>query len=159
MGFTVIVLCAFPTTHSLSLMSVAPSSTQPALTSLTLRKSFRSVGVAPFQIVFYCHKHNINAAKVISVLDIKGLANPLTAHIGYDTDNRVVAMITSNGIGGPNTSAVTAERCEWTKVIDDWLMTICAPIKGGLIIRKHTILYSARILNQVIRGAATWRVL
>lgn len=27
--------------------------------------------------------------------------------------------------------AVTTERCEWTKVIDDWLMTICAPIKGG----------------------------
>ncbi len=60
---------------------------------------------------------NINIAKVIEVFDIKSLANPLTAHIGYDTDDRVVAMI-ANGIGGPNTSAITKERCEWTKVID-----------------------------------------
>lgn len=60
---------------------------------------------------------NINVAKVIEVFDIKGLASPLTAHIGYDTDDRVVAMI-ANGIGGPNTSAVTTERCKWTKVID-----------------------------------------
>jgi len=60
---------------------------------------------------------NINIAKVINVFDVKGLANPLAAHIGYDTDDRVVAMI-ANGIGGPNTSAITKERCEWTKVID-----------------------------------------
>jgi len=60
---------------------------------------------------------NINIAKVINVFDVKGLANPLAAHIGYDTDDRVVAMI-ANGIGGPNTSAVTKERCEWMKVID-----------------------------------------
>ncbi len=60
---------------------------------------------------------NINVARVIEAFGVKGLANPLTAHIGYDTDDRVVAMI-ANGIGGPNTSAVTTERCEWTKVID-----------------------------------------
>jgi hypothetical protein len=59
----------------------------------------------------------INIAKVISVYDVKGLANPFKAHVGYDTDDRVVAMI-ANGIGGPNTSDVTKKRCEWRKMID-----------------------------------------
>jgi hypothetical protein len=60
---------------------------------------------------------NINVAKVISAFEINGLANPLTAHIGYDTDDRVIALI-AKGIGGPNTAAITKEKCEWRKVID-----------------------------------------
>lgn len=60
---------------------------------------------------------NINIAKIISLFEINGLANPLTAHIGYYTDDRVIALI-AKGIGGPNTAALVKEKCEWRKVID-----------------------------------------
>ena len=41
---------------------------------------------------------NINVAKVYDAFGLGKLANPMDAHIGYDTDDRVVGMI-AKGIG------------------------------------------------------------
>lgn len=59
---------------------------------------------------------NINVAKVVDVLGIRGLANPMEAHVGYDTDDRVISLI-AKGIGNPNTSPLIQQRCEFTKII------------------------------------------
>ena len=45
------------------------------------------------------------------------MANPLKAHTGYDSDDRVVALI-AKGIGNPNTSPLVQERCEWFRLVD-----------------------------------------
>ena len=44
------------------------------------------------------------------------LANPMQAHVGYDQDDRVVAMI-ARGIGGPGTSPLIEKRCEFVKEV------------------------------------------
>jgi hypothetical protein len=41
----------------------------------------------------------------------------MQAHIGYDTDDRVIALI-AKGIGTTNTAPLIRERCEWTETID-----------------------------------------
>jgi len=38
------------------------------------------------------------------------MANPLEAHIAYETDDRVLAILT-NGVGNENTSPIVNERC------------------------------------------------
>jgi len=38
------------------------------------------------------------------------MANPLEAHIAYETDDRVLAILT-NDIGNENTSPLVNERC------------------------------------------------
>ena len=48
--------------------------------------------------------HNIDAFGI-------DMANPLEAHIAYETDDRVLAILT-NGIGNENTSPIVKERCE-----------------------------------------------
>lgn len=53
---------------------------------------------------------NINIAKIIDAFGV-GMANPLEAHIGYDTDERVIALLI-NGIGSKKTSAIVNERCQ-----------------------------------------------
>ena len=60
---------------------------------------------------------NINVANVIDLMGMGTMANPLTAHTGYDSDDRVVALI-AKGIGNPNTSPLVQERCEWFKLVD-----------------------------------------
>jgi hypothetical protein len=60
----------------------------------------------------------INIAHVRSVLGLGEFANPLTAHSGYDDDERVIALIT-RGIGQPETAAVVEERCTWLEVAED----------------------------------------
>jgi len=60
---------------------------------------------------------NINVAHVIDLFGMGKFANPLTAHTGYDSDDRVVALI-ANGIGTQNTSDIVIDRCEWTQYID-----------------------------------------
>ncbi|MCK5355396.1 MAG: hypothetical protein KAJ63_09780 [Methyloprofundus sp.] len=60
---------------------------------------------------------NINVAHVIDMFGMGKFANPLTAHTGYDSDDRVVALI-ANGIGNDKTSAVVSERCKWTEFVD-----------------------------------------
>ena len=53
---------------------------------------------------------NINIAKVIDVFGIGTFANPLVAHTGYDTDERVVALI-AKGVDNSNTAPIIKERC------------------------------------------------
>ncbi len=60
---------------------------------------------------------NINIANIIDVLGLGEIANPMDAHVGYDTDDRVVALI-AKGIGTPYTASIVKERCEWTELVD-----------------------------------------
>lgn len=60
---------------------------------------------------------NINVANVADLFGIGKLANPLTAHVGYDRDERVVALI-AKGIGTPSVSPLVKERCKWTRLVD-----------------------------------------
>lgn len=53
---------------------------------------------------------NINVAKIIDAFGVD-MANPLDAHLGYETDERIIAMI-AKGIGNHNTSPIVTERCQ-----------------------------------------------
>ena len=59
---------------------------------------------------------NINIAKVMDAFGMADLANPMQAHVGYDQDDRVVAMI-ARGIGNPGTSPLIKKRCEFVKEV------------------------------------------
>ncbi len=59
---------------------------------------------------------NINIAKIMDAFGLADLANPLQAHVGYDQDERVVALI-AKGIGNPATSPLIKKRCEFTKEV------------------------------------------
>lgn len=61
---------------------------------------------------------NINVAKIINAFNFGKIANPLEAHIGYDTDERVVGLI-AKGIGNSQTAKAVNERCTWVETIDD----------------------------------------
>lgn len=60
---------------------------------------------------------NINVAKIFDAFGLGKFANPLNAHIGYNTDKRVVSLI-AKGIGNTNTSKLVRKRCQWTETID-----------------------------------------
>ncbi|MGR8981706.1 MAG: hypothetical protein ACU84H_16680 [Gammaproteobacteria bacterium] len=60
---------------------------------------------------------NINVAKIFDAFGLGKLANPLDAHIGYDTDDRVIALI-AKGIGNHHTENIIKERCRWVETID-----------------------------------------
>jgi hypothetical protein len=60
---------------------------------------------------------NINIAHVYDAFGLGNLANPMEAHIGYDTDDRVVALI-AKGIGSENAADLVTERCRWIETID-----------------------------------------
>jgi len=60
---------------------------------------------------------NINVAKIFDAFGLGKLANPLDAHVGYDKDDRVVALI-AKGLGNNNTSKIVKERCRWVETID-----------------------------------------
>ncbi|MCK5889888.1 MAG: hypothetical protein KAG19_08095, partial [Methylococcales bacterium] len=60
---------------------------------------------------------NINVAHLYDIFGMGQLANPMDAHIGYDTDDRVVALI-AKGIGNDNTNKMVSERCRWIETID-----------------------------------------
>jgi len=59
---------------------------------------------------------NINIAKVMDAFGLTDLANPMEAHIGYDQDDRVVALI-AKGIGHPAEAQLVKNRCEFTKEV------------------------------------------
>jgi len=59
---------------------------------------------------------NINVAKVMDAFGITDVANPLDAHVGYDQDDRVIALI-AHGIGNQQTSPLVKQRCEFTKTV------------------------------------------
>lgn len=60
---------------------------------------------------------NINVARVFDVFGLGEVANPLEAHIGYDTDDRVIALI-AKGVGNENTAEIVKKRCRWIETID-----------------------------------------
>jgi hypothetical protein len=62
----------------------------------------------------------INVAAVNSLLGLGELANPLSAHVGYDADERVGGLI-ARGAGHPGMAPVVAERCTW-RATDESLM-------------------------------------
>ncbi len=62
---------------------------------------------------------NINVAYVYDIFGVGKVANPMDAHIGYDTDDRVVALI-AKGIGPDKKSNadIVNKRCRWIETID-----------------------------------------
>jgi hypothetical protein len=60
---------------------------------------------------------NINIAKVMDALGLTDLANPMQAHVGYDTDDRVVALI-AKGIGTKSEAPLIKQRCKFTKEVE-----------------------------------------
>ena len=63
---------------------------------------------------------DINVAKVSSVLGVGDAANPLSAHTGYASDERVGGIL-ARGIGHPGVAPIVNERCAW-RATDDALM-------------------------------------
>lgn len=61
---------------------------------------------------------NINVAHIMDIFGLGKVANPLTAHIGYDTDERVIALL-AKGVGQPETAELVEQRCQWTELIDN----------------------------------------
>ncbi|MCH9699636.1 MAG: hypothetical protein K0U68_16180 [Gammaproteobacteria bacterium] len=59
----------------------------------------------------------INIAHVFDAFGLGTVANPLEAHVGYDSDDRVIAMI-ANGVGTENSSKLVEERCQWIETIE-----------------------------------------
>ena len=57
---------------------------------------------------------NINIAKLMDAFGLADMANPMDAHVGYDQDDRVIAMI-AKGIGTKGASPLVKQRCEFTK--------------------------------------------
>lgn len=62
----------------------------------------------------------INVANVSSLFGLGELANPLSAHVGYDVDERVGGLI-AQGAGHPGVAPIVAERCTWRET-DESLM-------------------------------------
>jgi hypothetical protein len=60
---------------------------------------------------------NINVAHIYDVFGLGNFANPMDAHIGYDTDDRVIALI-AKGIGSEATADLVKERCRWIETIE-----------------------------------------
>jgi hypothetical protein len=60
---------------------------------------------------------NINVATIFDAFGLGKMANPLDAHVGYDTDDRVIALI-AKGIGNGNTEKLVKDRCRWVETID-----------------------------------------
>jgi hypothetical protein len=60
---------------------------------------------------------NINVATIFDAFGLGKLANPLDAHIGYDTDDRIIALI-AKGIGNHHTDQLVLDRCRWVETID-----------------------------------------
>ncbi|NOY83871.1 MAG: hypothetical protein GXO96_03425 [Nitrospirae bacterium] len=56
----------------------------------------------------------LNVANVVDVFGFD-IANPIEAHLGYDHDDRVVALI-AHGLSNQNMAPVIKERCNWTEL-------------------------------------------
>ena len=60
---------------------------------------------------------NINVAKVYDAFGLGRLANPMDAHIGYDNDDRVIALI-AKGIGHPTSAEIVKQNCHLIEMIE-----------------------------------------
>ena len=61
---------------------------------------------------------SINIAPVSPLFGLGEFANPLSAHLDYENDPRVIGLIT-RGIGQPETTPVVKDRCTWQEVGED----------------------------------------
>jgi hypothetical protein len=62
----------------------------------------------------------INVAAVNSLLGLGEVASPLSAHTGYDADERAGALL-AQGAGHPGVAPIVAQRCTWRET-DESLM-------------------------------------
>lgn len=60
----------------------------------------------------------LNVAPVNDLFGLGEVANPMSAHISYDNDSRVIGLIT-RGIGGPDTDSEIKERCIWIEAVPE----------------------------------------
>jgi len=60
---------------------------------------------------------NINVAEIGGIIGLD-YANPLDAHVAYETDERVIALI-ANGVGNKDTSPIITERCRTVITTDN----------------------------------------
>jgi hypothetical protein len=60
----------------------------------------------------------LNVAPIANVPGLGGFASPMAAHMNYDNDERVIALIT-HGIGSDATAPVIRERCEWIEAVPE----------------------------------------
>jgi hypothetical protein len=60
---------------------------------------------------------NINVATIIDAFGLGRIANPLDAHVGYNKDDRVIAMV-ARGVGNKNTAKIVKDRCHWIQTVD-----------------------------------------
>lgn len=60
---------------------------------------------------------NINVAKVYDAFGLGKLANPMDAHIGYDNDDRVIALI-AKGIGHPESADIVKQNCQLIEMVE-----------------------------------------
>ncbi len=59
----------------------------------------------------------INIAYVFDAFGLGTVANPLEAHVGYESDDRVIALM-ANGIGTATSTELVGERCKWIETVD-----------------------------------------
>ena len=60
----------------------------------------------------------LNIAFPISLLGITDFADPVTAHSGYDRDDRVIGIMT-HGVGHEDVAPIVAERCVLSKTVNN----------------------------------------
>ena len=54
----------------------------------------------------------LNVAPLINLFGLSDVANPLSAHVDYDHDQRVIALM-AHGLGHADQAAIITERCTW----------------------------------------------
>lgn len=57
----------------------------------------------------------INVAHVVDVFGFSEIASPMEAHVGYDHDDRVVALI-AHGLSNNTSTPIINDRCEWIEL-------------------------------------------
>jgi hypothetical protein len=60
----------------------------------------------------------LNVTPVNDLFGLGDVANPMSAHISYDNDSRVIRLIT-RGIGGPDTDPEVQECCTWIEAVPE----------------------------------------
>ena len=58
---------------------------------------------------------SINIAYVNDLLGFSEVANPIEAHVGYDHDERVIALM-AHGLGSDEMAPIISKRCEWMEL-------------------------------------------
>jgi hypothetical protein len=58
---------------------------------------------------------NINVTNVLDVFGVSNFANPVEAHVAYDQDDRVIALI-ARGMGTKGSAPLVQQKCEFIKI-------------------------------------------